>query len=203
MRLEDGDIALRPHTEDDVPAITAACQDSEIRGGRACPPLHGRGRARVRPRRGRCRCFAVVDAETDELLGSLGFGLEDHGRAGFGYWTRKEARGRDVASRALRLLTRWAAREHGLARLQLIVEPANTPSIRVAEKAGFRREGLLRSYLELKGTRRDVYLYALLPEDSESHARAGATPNHHPPLRLTPKSARVAREVCRFGANPK
>lgn len=95
----------------------------------------------------------------------MGFGLEDHGRAGFGYWTRKEARGRDVASRALRLLTRWAAREHDLAPLHLIVEPANTASIRVAEKAGFQREGLLRSYIELKGTRRDVYLYALLPED--------------------------------------
>jgi RimJ/RimL family protein N-acetyltransferase len=70
-----------------------------------------------------------------------------------------------VASRALRLLTRWAAREHDLARLHLIVEPANVASQRVAEKAGFRREALLRSYIELKGTRRDVYLYALLPED--------------------------------------
>ena len=109
--------------------------------------------------------FAVVDAATDELLGSVGFGLEADGRAGFGYWPRKEARGRDVASRALRLLTRWAVGEHALARLQLIVEPANVASQRVAEKAGFRREGLLRSYLELKGTRRDVYLYALLPED--------------------------------------
>jgi [ribosomal protein S5]-alanine N-acetyltransferase len=95
----------------------------------------------------------------------VGFGLEEHGRAGFGYWTKKDARGRDVAPRALRLLIRWAVREHGVARLQLIVEPANTASIRVAEKAGFRHEGFLRSYIELKGTRRDVYLYALLPED--------------------------------------
>lgn len=49
--------------------------------------------------------------------------------------------------------------------MQLIVEPANAASIRVAENAGFRREALLRSYIELKGTRRDVYLYALLAED--------------------------------------
>lgn len=146
--------------------------------------------------------FAVVDAATDELLGSVGFWLESHGRAGFGYWTRKEARGREVASRALRLLTRWAAR-HAIARLPLIVEPANAASIRVAEKAGFRREALLRSYIELHGTRRDVHLDALLPEDFESDARAGATPDHHPPLRLTPKSAPVVREVCRFGADPK
>ena len=101
----------------------------------------------------------------DELPGSVGFGLEADGRAGFGYWTRNEARGRDVASQGTPLLTRWAAGEHALARLQLIVEPANTASIRVAENAGFRREGLLRSYIELKGTRCDVYPYALLPED--------------------------------------
>jgi RimJ/RimL family protein N-acetyltransferase len=166
LRLEDGDIALRPYTEDDVPAITAACQDPEIPRWTSVPSPYTEEDAR-RFVRGLedVYAFAVVDTATDELLGSVGFGLEADGRAGFGYWTRKEARGRDVASRALRLLTRWAAREHGLARLQLIVEPANVASQRVAEKAGFRREGLLRSYIALKGTRRDVYLYALLPED--------------------------------------
>jgi RimJ/RimL family protein N-acetyltransferase len=166
VRLAEGDIALRPFTEDDVPVLVEICADPEIPRWTSVPSPYTEDDAR-RFVRGleNVHAFAVVDAETDELLGSVGFGLEDHGRAGFGYWTRKEARGREVATRALRLLTRWAAREHGLARLQLVVEPANTASIRVAEKAGFRREGLLRSYIELKGTRRDVYLYALLPED--------------------------------------
>jgi RimJ/RimL family protein N-acetyltransferase len=166
VRVEDGEIALRPFTEADVPAITAACQDPEIPRWTSVPSPYSEEDARrfVRGLENE-RAFAVVHAQTDELLGSVGFGLVDDRRAVFGYWTRKEARGRGVASRALRLLTHWAAREHGLARLQLIVEPANTASIRVAEKAGFRREGLLRSYIELRGTRRDVYLYALLPED--------------------------------------
>ena len=70
-----------------------------------------------------------------------------------------------MATRALRLLSRWALSEHGLARVQLIVEPENVASIRVAENAGFQREALLRSYIELKGRRRDVYLYALLADD--------------------------------------
>ena len=155
MRLEEGDIALRPFTEADVPAITAACQDPEIPRWTSVPSPYSEDDARsfvAEP--GDHRAFAVVDASTDALLGSVGFWLEGHGRAGFGYWTR-----------ALRLLTRWAAREHDLARLQLMVEPANAASIRVAEKVGFRREGLLRSYLELKGTRRDVFLYSLLPEE--------------------------------------
>ncbi len=166
MRLEDGDIAIRPYTEDDVPAITAACQDPEIpRWTSVLSPYTEEDARRFVAGPEDHHAFAVVDAETDELLGSVGSWLEGHGRAGFGYWTSKEARGRDVASQALRLLTRWAAREHDLARLHRNVDPANVAAPRVAENAGFRREGLLRSYIELKGTRRDVYLYALLPED--------------------------------------
>jgi RimJ/RimL family protein N-acetyltransferase len=166
VRLEDGDIALRPFTEADVPALVAACGDPEIPRWTSVPSPYTEEDARrfvAEPEDH--RAYAVVDARSGELLGSVGFWLEDHGRAGFGYWTCREARGRGVATRALRLLARWAAREHDLARLQLMVEPANAASIRVAEKAGFRREGLLRSYLELKGTRRDVYLYSLLPEE--------------------------------------
>lgn len=166
MRLEDGDIALRPFEEGDVPAIVAACQDPDIPRWTSVPsPYTEEDARRFVAGLEDHHAFAVVDTETDELLGSVGFWLEDHDRAGFGYWTAKKARGRGVASRALRLLSRWVVREQGPARLQLMVEPENAASIRVAEKAGFRREGLLRSYLDVKGTRRDVYLYALLPED--------------------------------------
>ena len=94
----------------------------------------------------------------------------DHARATFGYWVVREARGRGVAKRALRLLSRWALNEHGLARVQLIVEPENVASIRVAENAGFQREALLRSYIELHGRRRDVYLYALFADDVAAEA---------------------------------
>jgi RimJ/RimL family protein N-acetyltransferase len=47
----------------------------------------------------------------------------------------------------------------------LCVEPWNTASWTVAEKAGFHREGLLRSWQEISGTRRDMYMYSLLPAD--------------------------------------
>ncbi|MGH3016405.1 MAG: hypothetical protein ACRDNR_01505 [Gaiellaceae bacterium] len=35
------------------------------------------------------------------------------------------------------------------------------------------------------------------------YARAGATPGHHPRLTLTAKTAPMARELCRLGAEPK
>lgn len=82
-----------------------------------------------------------------------------------GYWVKREARGRGVATRALRLLSRWAFDELGARRVQLIAQPENLASQRVAEKAGFQREGLLRAYAELKGRRPDFHMYSLLPGD--------------------------------------
>jgi RimJ/RimL family protein N-acetyltransferase len=163
---EQGEIALRPFTEADVPAIVEACQDPEIPRWTSVPAPYTEADARdfvAGPPD--VHTFAVVDATTDELLGSVGFALIGEARAHFGYWVSREARGRGVATLALGLVAARAIREHRLARLQLIVEPENVASIRVAEKAGFRREALLRSYIELKGRRRDVYMYSLLPED--------------------------------------
>ena len=166
VRLEDGDVVLRPFVDEDVPAIVAACQDPEIPRWTSVPTPYTEADARAflmgAPS---VHTFAVVDRDTGALLGSVGFQVLDHSRATFGYWVAREARGRGVATRALRLLVRHAAYEHGLARLQLIVEPENVASIRVAENAGFQREALLRSYIELHGRRRDVYLYALLADD--------------------------------------
>jgi RimJ/RimL family protein N-acetyltransferase len=166
VRLADGDVVLRPFVDADVPAIVAACQDPEIPRWTSVPSPYTEEDARsFLAGAPNVHSYAVVDAADDRLLGCAGYQLLNHSRATFGYWVAREARGRGVASRALRLLSRWALREHGLARVQLIVEPENVASIRVAENAGFQREALLRSYIELHGRRRDVYVYALLAED--------------------------------------
>jgi RimJ/RimL family protein N-acetyltransferase len=49
--------------------------------------------------------------------------------------------------------------------VQLVTEPENVASQQVAEKAGFTREATLRSYIELKGRRRDAVMFSLLPDD--------------------------------------
>lgn len=164
MTLEDDEIRLRPFTEYDVPAITAACQDPEIpRWTRVPSPYtdeHGRAFVRMAGKGN----FAVVDRRSDELLGSIGCRTVDD-NVQVGYWVKNEARGRGVATRALRLISRWAIAELGARRVQLLTEPENLASQRVAEKAGFVREGLLRRYLELNGERRDALMFSLLPED--------------------------------------
>jgi len=81
------------------------------------------------------------------------------------YIVAPAARGRGIATEAVRLLSLWALAGLGLQRLQLTIRPGNVSSIRVAEKAGYRLEGTLRSVKVIRGKRVDGSLYSLLPED--------------------------------------
>jgi RimJ/RimL family protein N-acetyltransferase len=92
--------------------------------------------------------FAVCVDEIDRPAGSVGIRWDeiDDGVAEVGYWVAAEVRGRGVATTATRLAARWAFdAEPRLERLQLRADIENEPSNRVAEKAGFTREGVLRS----------------------------------------------------------
>jgi len=164
VRLDDGVIALRPFSEDDVPAITAACQDPEIARWTLVPEPYTEDDARAFVA-GATTAYAVVDAAGDSLLGAISLDPAGDGNGQIGYWVAREARGRGVATRALRLLSRWGLAQGGFARVQLLTEPENVPSQRAAERAGFTKEGLLRSYAELKGLRRDMLMWSLLPTD--------------------------------------
>ena len=75
------------------------------------------------------------------------------------------AAGRGMASLAVALVCDHAFGQVGLHRLQADIRPENLPSQRLVERLGFRREGLLRRYLDIDGDWRDHYSYALLAED--------------------------------------
>ncbi len=110
--------------------------------------------------------FAVTDADSGRILGSVGVRLNETGDVGeIGYWIRSDARGRGVMTRAVVVVSRWAFAEHSLARLQLRADVENVASRRVAEKAGFRLEGVLRSahWNARLGRRQDWAMYSLLP----------------------------------------
>jgi [ribosomal protein S5]-alanine N-acetyltransferase len=101
-----------------------------------------------RARQGAGYSFAIADAASDRAAGQAGLWLQaiGQGRAEAGYWVTASARGRGAAAHALAALARWALGELRIPRLDLYAEPWNRASIRTAEKAGFRREGLLRSW---------------------------------------------------------
>jgi RimJ/RimL family protein N-acetyltransferase len=68
------------------------------------------------------------------------------------------------------LVSRWALSQPGVARLELATSPENTASQRVAERSGFQREGVLRSYHVVDGRREDAVFFSLLPADFDEHA---------------------------------
>jgi RimJ/RimL family protein N-acetyltransferase len=176
--LSDDVVLLRPWTERDVSAVAAACRDPEIaRWIDDVPAPYTRADARAyiaAARRGwkdgSLWAYAVTDAKSGEVLGSCGVGWQDHAHsvAEIGYWVRKEARRRGVATRAVRLAAQWAFEECGVQRLQLRADRRNTASQQVAERAGFQREGVLRSnrYSRRQRRRVDFVMYSLLPGDS-------------------------------------
>ena len=82
-----------------------------------------------------------------------------------GYVVAPAARGHGVASRAVGLLTDWGLGELRLQRVELRIDPANAASSRVAERNGYRHEGVLRSVAFTEGLRSDVGIWSRLASD--------------------------------------
>jgi RimJ/RimL family protein N-acetyltransferase len=107
--------------------------------------------------------FAILSSD-DEFLGLAAIvDLDLAGRqAEIGYVVAPAARGRGVAGRALRLVSAWALGPLGLERVELRISADNEPSLRVAERLGFVREGVLRSLHLKDDVRSDTAVYSLL-----------------------------------------
>jgi RimJ/RimL family protein N-acetyltransferase len=169
--IDDGVVRLRMRTDADIPAVVAACQDPEIPRWTRVPEDYDEEKARAwvsdaanEQAEGRGISVLVVDAEDGTLLGSVGAHEVNHeeSRCEIGYWAVAEQRGLGVIPRAVRLLCRWVFDELPVERISITAEPENTGSRRVAEKAGFTYEGVLRSWYVNKGRRRDAAIYSLL-----------------------------------------
>ena len=165
-------VLLRPWTQDDVDVVLAVCQDPDVARWTSVPSPYTRADAvgyvtEAAPAAWAAggAVYAVVDHADGRVAGSIGVHRVVDGIAHVGYWTAASSRGRGLTSDALRTLTRWFLAERGAARVELVVEPGNAASIRVAEAAGFLAEGTLRGRLLLRGRRADVVMYSRLPGD--------------------------------------
>jgi RimJ/RimL family protein N-acetyltransferase len=88
----------------------------------------------------------------------------DEQTAELGYVVAPHARGRGVAAEALRQLSDWAF-EQGLVRLYLLISEQNPASKKVAARAGYRFEGVMRSVYVKPGIREDTEVWARLSSD--------------------------------------
>lgn len=176
--LLDGPTALRSWRDSDLEGLVVACQDPEISRWTRVPFPYGPPDARAyllqrhdTLHAGSSAPFAIVAADDDvRLLGSISlmrFSWKN-ARAEVGYWLAREARGQGHASRAVRLLTAWGFTHLGLERVDLMAATENPASQRVAERCGFTREAVLRSYLQGRDGRQDMVAFGLLASDRDS-----------------------------------
>src|SRR5204863_4298322 len=112
---------------------------------------------------GRNAGFAIVDGR-GEFVGFAALvqlNLEEQ-EAEAGYLVASSARGRGIATRALRLLTDWAFADLPLERIELQIDVDNPASEVVAERCGYKREGILRSKYVKPDLRADMAVYSFL-----------------------------------------
>src|SRR5262245_30233645 len=110
----------------------------------------------------------VILSQDGRFLGGCGLSQIDaaNQRANLGYWVRSSARGRGVATAAVRQLVRWGFENTDLVRLEVLVSTQNARSLRVAEKSGAWREGILRKRLMLHGTAHDAVVFSFVRESA-------------------------------------
>jgi RimJ/RimL family protein N-acetyltransferase len=171
--LSDGVVTLRGWRPDDAAEAARACDDPLTARWLPVPVPYTladstsylTGLVPTAWAEGTVAELAVTDAVTGELLGGVGLKLHNR-RLGYGevgYWTAPWGRGRGVAGRAALLAATWGLEALGLSRVELLADVANESSQRVAEKAGFVREGVARqSRRDRDGTARDMVLFSLV-----------------------------------------
>jgi RimJ/RimL family protein N-acetyltransferase len=158
---------LRPWAAGDAAALVRHADDYEV-----ARQLRDRFPHPYRPEDARAFLRVVVPVEPatnfaievgGEACGGLGF-VRGHDIERFsaevGYWLGRSCWGRGIATEALCLITDYAFERLGLLRLFALPFEDNAASIRVLEKAGFQREGRLRSSCVKFGQPRDQALYA-------------------------------------------
>ncbi|MET0741065.1 MAG: GNAT family N-acetyltransferase [Candidatus Nanopelagicales bacterium] len=178
VTVSEGDVLLRLASPEDIPSMTRACQDPEMQRWTTIPVPYDVQHAQSFVARmvplgpgwclGRNPGWVISRvAEPRAYDGFLDLRLDERASAEIGYSVAPWARGRGVATTAVRLACRYAFEDAGLARVYWYASVGNDASRRVAEKVGFRiLPGVLRQMLPTReGGRADAWVGDLLPTD--------------------------------------
>jgi RimJ/RimL family protein N-acetyltransferase len=165
--LRFDDLVLRPPNANDLQGLAAAFADGELSEADNISPFSrdelatdARGfvskRELVR--------LVVADVRNGVIFGggTLHHLDSERGIIEIGYWLYPRARGRGIATKVARALAEYAF-TLGVQRVTAHVSVGNLQSERVLERAGFTREGVLRSMPRPDGGRGDKTIFSLLP----------------------------------------
>jgi len=111
---------------------------------------------------------AIALQEGNRIVGTVGFHTVSlaNQSAELAYDLHPELWGQGVATAIAGAFVSWAHDEIALVRVQATVLESNQPSVRVLERLGFAREGLLRSYRMVRGRPGNFYMYAHVVESA-------------------------------------
>ena len=114
--------------------------------------------------------FAALLREGGQLVGMVNYHqrVPAHRRLGVGWILARPWWQQGLAREATGALLDHCFTGLGAHRVEAQIEPDNRASLRLAERLGFRREGLMRDWAFVDGKPRDVLLYALLRPDWEA-----------------------------------
>ena len=164
-------LLLRPHRLEDVDDILEFATDPDW--GRylwAVPMPYGREHAvefvarRILADWDERPLWAVV--LEGRVVGAVGLKIDvEHSTGDMGYSIAKKHWGRGLVVEAARAVLDWGFRKRKLAKVYATPDVRNAPSLRVLEKLGMIREGMLRSHFLVRDERIDAVYHGLLREE--------------------------------------
>lgn len=106
----------------------------------------------------------LVDRESGKVVGNCGFHnwLAGHEKAELGYFLHEAFRKKGYMLEALESVIGYGFNTMRLNRIEAFVSPENLPSVRIMEKLGFTKEGLLREHYKFEGRIYDSIVFSLL-----------------------------------------
>ena len=108
--------------------------------------------------------WALLTRQDAQFVGMVNYhGRQDaHRRLALGWILVPRHERQGYMSEALRALLGYCFETLHMHRVEAEIEPANVRSLRLAERLGFRSEGLLRDRLWVSSEPRSIFMYALL-----------------------------------------
>jgi RimJ/RimL family protein N-acetyltransferase len=170
--LQVDELLVRAPVEADIDAVAPAFLDPDVGGEAGLPPVDAdtlrlmlREQLPIMRAQGLLAPYLIEDMRDGTLLGGASLHHFDPMRdiVELGYWLFVRARGRGVATRVVRELTRHAL-ANGIWRVEAHVRVGNDASERVLERAGFTREGVKREFLRHMSERVDATLFVLIAD---------------------------------------
>jgi RimJ/RimL family protein N-acetyltransferase len=101
----------------------------------------------------------IAAADTDEMIGVVFLRVRQHDSIELTYGVAPAFRNRGIATAAAALVSGWCLEELAAARVELRIGQSNLASQRVAAKAGFSHEGIVRSHVAATGMDYDDLLF--------------------------------------------